>query len=334
MKTLATIGLTFLVGISAITSASAQRLLERAVDRAKDRVERRVERKVDEAVDKQIDKGLDAIEESVKNDEKSESEGTSDSREDRVQAREDRVRQRGQGILKGLGLSGEPVTYENSYQFSTSIKMHMENFDGNGKKISESEFITFMDPGSYNFAYEIISGDPGAEGKGLIILDFKNEASLILSEEGGNKTGIAYGLGFILGDGTNWSELDDLDSEQIEGAGWNPYVKKTGRTKRILGYSCDEYHYNDPEQDSEGWFWITKDLNVKTHDFFGSIFRAATWSSGMSWGYLMESEAVNKETKEKSRMQVTDIKTNAGKRFAISDYQITNIGRINIPVGE
>jgi hypothetical protein len=307
-------------------TVSSQSLLERAANKAKERLENKAEKKIDEKVDQKIDEGFDKIEDSLKKEEEESAKKTQETSDERSQRRM-------QGILKGIGVSGEPVPYDEAYSFSTKIQMHIETIDGKGKKISDGEFITYMNPKDMNFAYEVLSGDVGNKGKGVFILDFKNKASIILSEEEGKKTGLVYGLNFMLDENAATEELTSEEIDNSQFTTLNPYVSKTGKTKKIQGYSCDEFHYNNPEEQQEAWYWITKDLDIKTREFFGTLFSAATFSSGMGWGYLMESETLDKKSGEKTRMLVTDISTNAGKEFSVKNYQVTNIGSLNIPSG-
>lgn len=317
----------FVITITMCTSlsADAQRILDRAINKAKQKIEQKAEEKVEQKVDEKIDQEIEKLEE------KNRKEITE---EQPRETGDERAQRRMQGILKGIGVTGEPVPYDESYTFSTKIQMHIETIDKNGKKISDGEFITFMNPKDANFAYEVVSGDVGSKGKGIFILDFKNKASIILSDEGGKKTGLVYGLDFMVDENAAKEEYAKEEIENTEFTTLNPYVSKTGKTKKIQGYSCDEFHYNNPEEKQEATYWITKDLNLKTRDFFGSLFNAATFSHGMGWGYLMESESIDKETGEKTKMLVTDLSTNAGKNFILAGYQVTNIGNINIPTGE
>ena len=72
---------------------------------------------------------FDKIEESMENDQESK-ESPSATREQRDQIRE----QRAQNILKGLGMSGEPVPVADSYSFNQLIEMRVESFNKSGKK--------------------------------------------------------------------------------------------------------------------------------------------------------------------------------------------------------
>jgi hypothetical protein len=315
-----------MIGLACSGTANAQRLLDKALNKAKEKLEQKAEEKVEEKIDQKIDDEIQKLEE--KNQQQREERGQSGAARE---TSEERSQRRMQSILKGMGVSGEPVPYDENYSFSTKIQMHLESYDGKGKKTSDGEFITYMNPKDANFAYEVVSGEVGSKGAGIFILDFKNKASIILSEEGGKKTGLVYGLNFMLDATTSEEEINIEETENVDFTAWNPYVSKTGRSKKIQGYNCDEYHYSHPEENQEAWYWITKDLNIRTKDYFGAIFNAAAFSSGMGWGYLMLSETLDKETGEKTRMEVTDLSTSAGKSYNLKDFQITNIGSINLP---
>lgn len=154
----------------------------------------------------------------------------------------------------------------------------------------------------------------------------------MLNDEKGEKTGIIYGMGsFFESMGATYEEDIDL-SETPEIYLANPNVKKTGRTKTIAGYKCEEYKYKDEETESE--IWITKNLKMGTQDFFSTLFKTSLYSHGMGWGYLMEATSINKSNGEKSVMQVTKVEPNTNTKSSMSDYKITNLGSLQPPSKE
>lgn len=321
MKTFLRIALLSVFAVMLIQPANGQRILrslrEKVEERVEKKVEERAEKKVDEAIDKQLDKLEEALEDSAA--------------KDPVKTDEER-RQRMQNIMKGMGMSGEPVPVADNYRFDHMIQMHVESYDANGNKESDGEFITHLSPDSKSMAYQMVSGDMGNPGQGMFIMDAENGATIILSEEDGNKTGIIYGLGtFFETMGESVEEEADLD-ETPESYLANPNVKKTGRTKNIAGYKCEEYKYSD--ETSESNIWITKDLKLNTRDFFSTLFKTSLYSHGIPWGYMMEVTTNDKGTGEKSFMQVTKIDDNSNKSFSMADYEITNLGSFNVPMEE
>lgn len=321
MKTFLRITLLAAFAMMLIQPVSGQRILrslrEKVEERVEKKVEERAEKKVDEAIDKQLDKLEEALE---------------DSAASAPASTDEERRQRMQNIMKGLGMSGEPVPVADNYRFDHMIQMHVESYDANGNKESDGEFITHLSPNSKSMAYQMISGDMGNPGQGMFIMDAENGATIILSEEDGKKTGIVYGLGtFFETMGESMEEEADLD-ETPELYLANPNVNKTGRTKTIAGYKCEEYKYSD--ETSESNIWITKDLKMNTRDFFSTLFKTSLYSHGIPWGYMMEVTTNDKETGEKSFMQVTKVDNNSNKLFSLADYEITNLGSFNVPMGE
>ncbi|MGM0620085.1 MAG: DUF4412 domain-containing protein [Bacteroidota bacterium] len=327
MKTFLKNSFALLIVFLLIQPVYGQRILRDIRNKVQERVEKKVEEKAEEKVDEAIDKQLDKLEEAI------EEEAGEDSENKPTREEKDAERaQRMQNILKGMGMSGEPVPIADNYQFRNRIQMHIESYDKNGNKESEGEFITHFDPEAHSMAYEMISGDVGNTGQGLFILDATNGAAIILSDENGEKTGIVYGMGsFFESMGQSWEEEADLD-ETPESYLSNPNVEKTGRTKTIAGYKCEEYKYSDEESESN--IWITKDLKLNTRDFFSTLFQTSLYSHGIPWGYMMEVNTIEKDSGEKSIMQVTDVDENSNKRFALNEYQITNLGAINFSSGE
>jgi hypothetical protein len=324
MKLLINILLLAFFSALCIQPVHGQRILRKLQEKVQEKVEEKVEERADKKIDEAIDKQLDKIEESLENE--------SDSVSGDIGSRTDRDReQRMQNILKGIGVSGEPVPVAENYTFDRMIEMHVESFDKNGKKESEGEFITHLSKNSKSMAYQVVSGDMGAPGQGMFIIDAENGATIILNEENGEKTGIVYGMGAFFSSIGETYEEENLE-ETPEAYLANPNVKKTGRTKTIAGYKCEEYKFNDEETESE--VWITQDLKMNTQDFFSTLFKTNLYARGVPWGYMMEATSLDKESGEKSVMQVTRVDANSNARFNLSDYQITNLGSFTMPSGE
>ena len=275
-------------------------------------------------MDEKIDESLDKIEDSLEKDEEGESsDNSSSNREDRMM-----------GILKGMGISGEPVPVANNYKFDYKIQMHIESYDKKGKQESTGEFITHLNPENKSMAYEFVSGDMAKDGQGKFIIDAENGAMIMLNDDDkGEKTGIVYGIGsFMQSIGETYIDEELEDSPETYLA--NPNVKKTGKTKNIAGYKCEEYVYTDEEERTESHIWITKDLKMNTQDFFSTLFKTSLYSHGMGWGYMMEATTESLDSDEKTMMQVTDVDNNSNVTFSLNDYQVTNLGSFTMPVTE
>ncbi len=327
MNHLVRISLTLLLFSFLTQSATSQGLLKDIKRKAQKNIEQRLEDRAADRADKAIDKQLDKVEEAIFNDEEENSDSSGNKSTSNSKSEEHLA-----NMMKKMGVSGEPVPIENSYSFDNLVQMHIESYDEKGKKTSDGEFITHLSNDSKSMAYQFVSGDMAHPGMGFIIIDAKNGATIMLTEENGQKTGIVYGLGGLFQTAAAGS-TEDIDlSESPETYLANPNVEKTGRSKTIAGLHCEEYKYTDENTVSN--VWITKDLKMNTQDFFSTLFKTAIYSHGMGWGYMMEATTANKESGEKSVMEVTKVDKNSHKKVVMSDYQVTNIGSFGAPPKE
>uniref|UniRef100_UPI0032172D1C DUF4412 domain-containing protein n=1 Tax=uncultured Draconibacterium sp. TaxID=1573823 RepID=UPI0032172D1C len=313
MKIITRLSLLTLLSVILIQPVNGQKLLKNIKKRVLEQTEKKIEDKAVEKANKEVDETIDKAFEK-------EEEQQNDKDESTINMA---------GILGKMGMSSEPVPVEDTYSFNQKIHMNLVSYDKNGKVENEGEFITHLDNDTKSMAYEVISGDMAQTNQGLIIIDAKNKAMILLGNEKDQKSGIVYGMNaFFQSIGETYE--DDIEMEETPDTYLaNPNVKKTGKTRTISGYKCEEYLYNDESLKSE--MWITKDLKMNSQDFFGSLFKISSYSSGVAWGYLMESTSENKETGEKTVMKVTDIDLNSKTRFSLNDYEITNLGNLNIP---
>ncbi len=322
MKNNVATGLIVLLTIFVFQPAHGQRLLKKLQQKAEQKLEDAAERKAQDEVDKKIDEALDEME--------SEADSANAVREAERDA-QNQVRMN--RLLKGMGMSGEPVPFEDSYTYEHLIEMHFDSHDKSGTELSNGEFIIHLNPNSESMAYEIVSGNMTESGQGMFIIDAENGALILLTDENGEKKGIAYGIStFFESMGTTYYD-EDLDlSETPETYLANPNVNKTGRTRTIAGMKCEEYTYKDENTDSE--IWITRDLKMNTQDFFSTLFRTSMYTHGMGWGYVMAATSVDKNNGEKSTMEVTRVDKNSKATFSMNDYEITNLGSFTMPEAE
>lgn len=308
----------FLMFFSVSSMTFSQGFLERVAKKAAERAEKKSEERAEKKMDEKIDEGLDKAEDSLEGSRGEQSPG------------------RMEEMLKKMGVSSEPAPIADKYEFSSKMTMVFQNYGRNGKIKDEGEVVTYISPGQRNFAYEFLSGRPDdrrGPSKGVFIMDYENGSTIILSEEGGEKTGVVYGIKFfdqaVEGDDAEYTE--EYEEEQDINY-MNPEFKKTGRTKTILGYKCEEYAFDNEE--TEGSVWITEKLDWKSEDTFSAIFKSALTARGVYNGMMMESESKDKSSGEVNKMKITEIDDKANKVFSPGDYQIVNMGSMNFNQGE
>ncbi|MBN2775050.1 MAG: DUF4412 domain-containing protein [Prolixibacteraceae bacterium] len=299
-------------------NCEAQRLLKNIANKAKNKVEERVSKKIEEKAEERIDEEIDNKLDEAFN----ENDSTSTNSET---TREEKDNERLKNIMGRIGLNSAPVEIEDSYSFTSNVKMQIESYQDD--KLESTGFInSFFNDNIDVFAYEFTGEENSEDKKGFFIFDQPNSASIILSEDDGEKKGIATGI--------DMNQLGAYAETQIDAEGeetdYSLLSKKTGRTKKILGYNCEEYEYTD--ENTKSIVWITKDKVWKADKLYSSLnLNTAAFLMGYPDGFIMEAESVDLETNEKSIMKITEINENINKEIDLSDYEIMNMGSINIP---
>lgn len=233
-----------------------------------------------------------------------------------------------QAMLNMFGMGGADITTEDSYKFTGSIKMEMENFDPKNISSGKTYYETKISDNDNVYAMKF-TGDnkDGSDSEGFMIFDYANGAMIILSEENGEKTGMVTPI--------DTASMNDLQMTESERKEYDEAVKhlgynKSGKTKTILGHKCYEYKYSD--EDGSVVYWFTDDVLIKQRGLYGSVGGlASVYSGSMPYGTLMEMEAVDKETKERSHMKIVEIKKNISEKVNLTDYELVKMG--GMPMG-
>lgn len=298
-----------------LQTVNSQSLFEKLAKKAKEKTEEKVQEEAEEEMDKELEKAFESMGKAMGSDSAGidSDEGGSWSE-----------------TMAKMGYSSDPVTYEEQYDFNSSVTMNIKTYDKDGDVKGDGVLKLYAGGNDGNFGYEFVSGEVegNANQKGIMLMDIQNSAVIILNDEDGKKSGVVFGSNKdFKGDAT----ADDVDaSESFEDAGLNPTnIKKTGRTKTILGYKCEEYEYKD--EHNEGSAWITDELDWKSEDFMTGIFKSSTQSFGVMNGFLMASETLDLEDGQRTVYEVTDVNKSEKNSFKMADYEVTNLGIFKMP---
>ncbi len=217
------------------TTANAQ-----VFDRIQKRIERRVEQKLEEKVadkisDKIDQKIDDALEEDVETNE-SESTYKNQSSERKASDRDNPFAQ----------LFGNAKAKHDIYRFKGQIQMKITS---PGEDPVDFEY--YFNSENQHFMMNMKNPDNG----GVTQMVFADDQFISFMENDGKKSMfiIPSNLGEKMAD--KMSPNDDYDQSKL---------KKTGRTKRVLGYLCYEYIMNDDDMDVSSW--VTKEIDVPNFD--------------------------------------------------------------------
>lgn len=309
---------------------TGQSFIEKMAKHARKKAKQEAEERTQEQIDKQIEKAFDNIEKKYTKEEKKNK--SNDGAE--VHSQSSNHNEALNDLMGEMGISSTPVKLADRYDFTYSVTMNFKTYAKDGKLESDGDLISYYNSQKNYIAYEFKDGNiKGVNRKepGVFIMDFDNKATVILGTEDGEKAGIAYGMGDMVSDEElkkAMNEDPEFKKDNDDIGENNPYLKKTGRTKTVAGYKCDEYTFEDDKISSV--FWISKDVDWNNKSMLKSLFTASVYSYASPNGFLMESKTKDKNTGEKTIFRVTDISDNISKDFDISQYNITNLGKIKM----
>jgi hypothetical protein len=324
MKTkTASLFIIFLFSMSPLLNAQAvERFIRSKVNVATNRASDRANEEIDNKIEQEVDRGIDSL---LNKNESQEQETRSNSNEDTQKGSSSSSSRRSGAFMKSLGLDA-PANISESYNYKGYMLMDIESWDSKGKKEELSNYITYFNETEKNFAMEF--SNPEKE-KSVIIFDAENKAMIILSDDGNEKSGIVTPLNYDTStsaeDGSQNTDMNNAEMTDADSPFLNTNYKKTGRTKTVSGYSCEEYFYEDDESTMS--LWITNDLPA---DLYARIFSVSTFASysntGAPQGFTMEWEMKKKNSKEQSIMTVKEVDKNKQTTIKTTGYTIINLG--------
>ncbi|MFD2033556.1 DUF4412 domain-containing protein [Belliella marina] len=223
-------------------------------------------------------------------------------------------------ILEGIDANIETA---DSYDFTSYSVMEITSLDEKGKPSDPFQMKTYLSKDGLIAAIEIENQDKkNNSGKTVIISDFERNASIFLIESDGKKSSLAYGYDFeTLEDSSTLSNWE----EEMENNDFS--LKKTGNTKSIHGYKCDEY-VSDSD-DGTATFWITdRPIDGKSSIWSDNnplLGTQAYQRSKTAWkdvpkGNMMEMLFESKKDKSKSELKIIELDSNTSTSFVMADY--------------
>ncbi|MEZ5072931.1 MAG: DUF4412 domain-containing protein [Bacteroidales bacterium] len=220
--------------------------------------------------------------------------------------------------MDALGLT-DNVAYEKEYGFDAYMQFEINSYKKNGKLDETVRYDNYLSKDGMDYA--MVFSDEN--GRSTILFDTKNLASLILVESDGERTGFATAID---------KDILTEAAEEVEEEYTDPYaIYKTGKTKTILGYSCDEYLIEAKDEENNDLstvhMWISEKLGkelrkewMNNQQAFGNAFNYAAETRGMALEY-----EVTDEDGEKTTMTVTEIDLNKSHKISTYDYSIMSL---------
>ena len=227
-------------------------------------------------------------------------------------AEEEAEKQLTKAIMEGFGVE-ENARFGPDYPFTSWFNMQITNYNKNGNVDEVVVYDNYLNASTNDYGMVFMDDD----AQSTIIFDSDRYAMIILADNKGEKSGFATKFD------PDMIEEAAEDAEQETG---DFNLLKTGNTKKILGYNCDEYKVDDEE--SEVHIWVSEKLGKELHKkmlsnstAFGAAFQYASGVEGM----VMEYKVLNKSSKEKTEMLITDLDLKKSHRISTEGYEILSI---------
>ncbi|MDI1321397.1 MAG: DUF4412 domain-containing protein [Algoriphagus sp.] len=226
------------------------------------------------------------------------------------------------GMMTGLEA---PEKIESEYSFSGYMVMEVTSTDEKGKSSDPTQIKTYLSE-SANFSGMEFFDPKNPNLVTTMIMDAGNKASVILMNDSGEKSSMAFKADY-----DQVQQTVDQESEKELESG-NYKLEKTGKTKTILGYDCVEYFVKN--SDGEGYYWVTEKpiagystfsaggnpmVSDKTIDRYSSYFSNAPIGSFMELIFTSTDGSV-------SEMKVVEVEPSSSKTFNMSEYPNLNAG--------
>jgi hypothetical protein len=218
-------------------------------------------------------------------------------------------------------LMGNKVTlkYNEDYNFSSRIYMVAETYDK--KDVVTMDMYMYYSSSSSSVGVETKSINSSENGSAPVtatmVMDSENKCFLILTEVNASKMGII-------------SPVQDENAAQTDKNGkpakktTPPVFTKTGNSKVIAGYKCDEYSYVDKENKTTGKVWFTKDakLKIDKNGWKNTNMAAYYGNNEFKDGIILANEAYDDKGKLTTKSEAKEINENYPHSISVKGYTL------------
>jgi hypothetical protein len=308
-----------LIMTPAVSSAQVGGLLKNKINRVINAgtrtVDKEIDKEIDTAVEKEVINARDKqIEEANK---QAEIENKDQNTSQNTNQNTDKPKQGGKSFNLG-GLMGGKVTskYSESYSFNNRIYMQMEMYDK--KDVTKMDYFIYFSDATPNAGIEskmIAKSDDGSEVTVVTssIFDGANKCFIILSDMGTMKMGII-------------SEVPDESTVPAQPAenSPKPTITRTGNSKVIAGYKCDEYLYKDNESKDYSKLWVTKDLKLKGDKrvYSKSGLPSYYGTPELEGGVALAMESYNEKDVLEMKSETKEVNLNYDHSISVTGYTL------------
>lgn len=275
-------------------------IFDRILDRTQDKLSREISNRIVEKISdeiaraamKPIDKALD------------------DMLKDRYEQDSIAGEKRARNYNDFLAAFSVPVDLPEKYTFDMVLKAETRDYDG-AKSMMD---LMLTKDGS---AIGIVQYKEDEETQNTMVFDMTNDIMAIYSDDNEGKKVMAMPSMLSLAGTIAKNDTPDEDAYKVT-------IRKTGKTKKILGYQCEEWETDEEATVTKSY--IAEDFPISWQDSFSKFLKEmmpSTRREEMPNGMILKSET---KTKKKNKKTSFEVKKIIDTPFSIinSEYEKTS----------
>jgi len=264
------------------------------------------------AINKQIDHKVDSAINKSAQDKAKEKAQSDQNQTDKTSAQDNSAKATGRGLFGGK----IDIKYNDEYQFTGRIYMQMETYDK--KDVMKSDYYTYYNSNTLNAGIEVLSVNTKQGDKAVpteFLFDNDNRCFLMLIGNKDSKTGI---ISTLPSDSAMAAQARNQKGANPEKA----TITKTGNSRIIAGYRCDEYKIVDAEKDGYSNVWMTKDVKLKADKKYWGKAGMPTYYNypGFEGAMMLAMESFDKNDKPAMKMETIEINDNFSHAISTTGY--------------
>ena len=209
------------------------------------------------------------------------------------------------------------ATYESSYHFAD--EMYLEITSQEKKKKAPEVINMILSYGEKGYMNQLVDEKEKTTTK--VILDYAHNTTITLDDE--KKTGMAMSLNFM-------SNMIAKKAEKMNEEAGSFTIVKTGKTKTIAGFFCEEYLMESDDMTMNVWYTeetvISNMDQAKTFGMtFGAKMNIPMPENAQQTGTMLESHMVEKGDKGATYDYVVKAVNKIDLTIKMSDYEFTKM---------
>jgi hypothetical protein len=173
----------------------------------------------------------------------------------------------------------------------------------------------FINTKTANFATKM--ADEKKKEQMLMVYDMKANSMLMLDQN--KMTGMAININAFM----SGEAIANREKKMAEGGKGDHDCKKTGKSKTILGYHCDEYICIDKDKNTRSEIWLSPKVAINMSAAMRGMGGLAGAMNGQT-GMMMEANFYKNDQLESSLL-VTDLNESANMKVVTADYKLNGL---------